>query len=80
MAGQAQFDRLWRDSSVKLKHFMTVAHQTEHYLKDLRLPADAEEFRRFMSIRQTEYDACHEYLLASQQLVDFLKEQVQYIQ
>jgi hypothetical protein len=80
MAEQAQLDRLRRDSAVKLKHFMTLAHQTEHYLKDLRPSPEAEDLLRLLSMRQTEYDACYQYLLASRRLADHLNEQVLQIQ
>jgi hypothetical protein len=80
MDDQPQFDSLRRTCSARLKQFMTVAHQTEQHVKDISLPVDVEALRQCMSKRQTEYDACHEYLMASQRLADFLQERVQYIQ
>ena len=80
MTDQPQFDRLQRNCSAKLKQFILEAHQTEPHMQDLNLPAGVQEFHQLMTKRQAEYDACHEYLLASEQLADFLKQQLQYIQ
>jgi len=80
MTDQPHFDRLRRNCSATLKQFITYAGETERKIQGLDLPVSVTEFQQFMTKRQAEYDACHEYLEASGQLVDFLKQQLQYIQ
>ena len=80
MTDQPQFDRLRRTCSARLKQFITEAHQTERRMKNLSLPAGVREFHRLTIQRRAEYDACHEYLLASRQVADFLQQQLQSIQ
>jgi len=80
MTDQPDFDVLRRNCSATLKQFITDARATERYMHDLSLPVGVQEFHQLMTKRQAEYAACHEYLVASEHLVDFLKRQLQYIQ
>lgn len=80
MADQLQFDRLRRTCSAKLKQFITEAHETERQMQYIRLPVGVQEARQFLTRRQAEYNACHEYLLASSRLADFLRQKSQSIQ
>ncbi len=80
MTDEPQFDRLWRNCSATLKQFITYAGETERDIHGLALPVNIREFQQFMSKRRAGYNACHEYLVASEQLVDFLKQRLQYIQ
>ena len=80
MASQREFDRLRRTCSAQLAQFIKEARQTERHVRRLRLPVGAEAALQCISQRGVEFDACYEYLIASRQLAEFLRQQAQSIQ
>jgi hypothetical protein len=80
MIDQPQFDRLRQTCSVTLQQFVTEAYETEQRAQSIRLPVGVQGVLHFMTKHQVEYKACHEYLLASKRLADFLEHQLRAIQ
>ena len=80
MPDQPQFDRLRRDCSARLEEFITEARESERRMRNIKSPATAQEVQWFTTQRAAELDACHEYILASHQLAEFLQQHVQSIQ
>ena len=80
MTNQPQFDRLRRTCSATLTEFITAAHETERQMQTLELPVHVAEDLQFLSQRRAEFDACHAYIMASHQLTDFVRQQLEFIQ
>ena len=80
MSDQPQFDHLRRDCSARLEEFIIEVRETERRTRNIKSPATVQEVEWFTTQRGTELDACHEYILASRQLVEFLDKHVRSIQ
>ena len=74
MDDQPKFERLRQTCSATLHLFITEAQKTEAHVQQLNIPVSLVESRRLSIQRRVENVAHENYVLASMQLHDFLRQ------